>query len=119
MSDFEGMFMERTPMALNDASNLTMETRLVRSKDQVSAELQGEAVILSLKSGKYYNLNLVGSRIWELIEKVVSIRTLHEIILNEYEVEDQRCRDDIFRILNQLLQADLIEIVSPEMADRQ
>jgi len=37
---------------------------VVATKTKVSSDLGGEAVILDLKSGVYYGLNDVGTRIW-------------------------------------------------------
>ena len=39
------------------------------AKEQVSCDLAGEAVILNLKSGQYFGLNEVGTRIWNLIQE--------------------------------------------------
>ena len=41
---------------------------VVVTKDQVSADLSGEAAILNLKSGIYYGLDNVGARIWTLVQ---------------------------------------------------
>ena len=46
------------------------------SGNQVSSEVNGEAVALNLKSGVYFSLNAVGSRIWMLTLMAPSIRVL-------------------------------------------
>ena len=94
----------------NGTITMNLDTRVARSKNQVSADLQGEAVILHLKAGKYYSMNPVGSRIWDLIEKPVSIHSLIETIMNEYEVDSKRCEQDIIDLLTRLENAALIEI---------
>ncbi|PYO16907.1 MAG: PqqD family protein, partial [Gemmatimonadetes bacterium] len=40
---------------------------VVATKDQVSSDLAGEAIVLSLRTAMYYGLDQVGARIWELV----------------------------------------------------
>lgn len=61
-------------MSLN--FKLSGYSTVVTTKEQVSSDLAGEAVILNFKSGKYYGLNAVGSRVWNLIQE---LRTLNDI----------------------------------------
>ena len=80
------------------------------SENQVSCSLQGEAVILNYQSGVYYGLNPVGARIWELIQESKTASEVHQDILGEYEVDSDRCWNDLQRILAELQQAGLIEL---------
>jgi Coenzyme PQQ synthesis protein D (PqqD) len=86
------------------------ETVVVASADQVSSDLAGESVILSLKSGTYYGLNPVGSSVWMLIQEPKTIAEICEAILEEYEVDAQTCEADIQALLADLLNAQLIEL---------
>lgn len=102
-------------MAADSTQSIT--TMLVaRSADQVSTLLQGEVVILNVKSGKYYNLNPVGSRIWELIEQPATVLSIVDAITAEYEVERERCAADVVNILQAMRAAGLVQISSGESA---
>jgi hypothetical protein len=83
---------------------------VVAIKDQVSCDLAGEAVILSLKSGMYYGLNAVGATIWSLIQAPMTISALEEALLQEYDVEPERCARDLLAILEELAAQGLIEV---------
>lgn len=83
---------------------------VVVAKDQVSADLAGEAVIFNLESGVYYGLDAVGARIWSLIQEPRTLNEIRDAILEEYEVEPDRCERDIVALLEQLVDAGLIEI---------
>lgn len=83
---------------------------LVVAKDQVSSDLEGEAVILNLASGVYYGLEEAGARIWRFIHEQRTIDEIRAIILDEYEVEPARCEQDLFAFLERLLDEGLIEI---------
>ena len=39
------------------------------SDDVISRNLQGEFVLLNLKTGTYYGLDLIGSKTWQSIDK--------------------------------------------------
>jgi hypothetical protein len=89
---------------------ITFQTVLCASKDQVSSEIGGEAVILNLQSGTYYGLDEVGNRIWELIQTPRSVKEVQETILGEYEVESDQCEKDLIALLQLLADENLIEI---------
>lgn len=83
---------------------------LVAAKEQVSADLGGEAVILKLDSGVYYALDEVGAHIWSLIQEPISMKEIRDAVLERYEVEPDRCERDIVALCEQLFDAGLIEI---------
>lgn len=94
-----------------DSDNGLIDDRLIKvAKDQVCCDLDGEAVILSVKTGKYYGLDEVGARIWDLIHKPMTTKELLSIILAEFEVEPVRCEQDIRHLLQNLSEAGLVEI---------
>lgn len=83
---------------------------IVAAKEQVSCDLAGEAVILNLKDGVYYGLDPVGARIWNLIKEPKTMTEIRDAILNEYEVDPDRCELDVMALLLELAAKDLIEI---------
>jgi hypothetical protein len=66
-------------------------------QDQVSTNLDDEAVILNLKDGVYYGLNPMGARIWDLIQESRTVVEIRNMILEEYEVEPERCEQDLLQ----------------------
>lgn len=79
-------------------------------KNQISADLAGEAMILNLETGIYYGLAGVGARIWELIHEPTRVADIRDTILQEYEVELERCERDLVYLLEQLVETGLIEV---------
>ena len=86
---------------------------LIVSKDQVSATLTPDPteaiVILSLKDGMYYELKEVAARVWSLIQQPCSIQSIYDVLLEEYEVEAERCEADLTALLEDLFRRGLIE----------
>jgi len=83
---------------------------IVASDDQISRDLDGEAVILDIKSGVYCGLNEVGARIWQLIQEPMSVGHIRDILLEEYKVESDLCKKDLLALLQKLTDHGLIEI---------
>ena len=55
---------------------ITPETKLVRDGDILHAPVGAdEAVMMSIEAGRYYGLNAVASRIWELLESSEDCRS--------------------------------------------
>ena len=95
------------------SETLSDKTVVKAAKEQVSAHLKDEAVILSLKNDVYYGLNPVGARIWQLIQEPISVGAVRDTIVAEYEVEAQRCEQDVLALLAELKTQGLIEISDP------
>jgi hypothetical protein len=92
-------------MTLRDESQITL------SAEQVSAQLDGEAVVLNLRDGVYFGLNPVGARIWSLLkESPRSLGELRQAILAEYDVDAERCDSDLRSLLASLQQHGLVDI---------
>jgi hypothetical protein len=86
------------------------DSTVVAAKDQVSSDLGGEVAILDLKAGVYYGLDAVGARIWSLIQEPRTVNEIRNILLEEYEVEPERCERDLLVLLQRLADEGLIEV---------
>ena len=91
-------------------TGITLATTVSATRNQVSCELDGEAVILQIEDGVYYVLNPVGARIWNLLEQPRTIRQIRDTILEEYAVESDRCEVDLLALLNELAARRLIDM---------
>ncbi len=94
----------RAPPPLDTASTVVV------APDVLSTQLGTEQVMLNLRDGTYYGLDEVGSRIWMLLQSPVQVGSICDAIAGEYDVEADRCRADVFRLLHELMQRGLVEI---------
>jgi hypothetical protein len=90
---------------------ISERSTIVVTKDQVSADLSGEAAILNLKTSTYFGLNTVGASIWKLVREPKTVSQIRDAILQEYDVEPDRCEHDIMELLQELSKHGLIEII--------
>ncbi len=89
---------------------LTPESRVVASKNQVSTNLSGEAVILGMHDSTYYGLDPVGARIWALVQEPRSLASVVETLTAEYDVTAERAMTDLVALAGTLIQCGLLEI---------
>jgi hypothetical protein len=92
-------------------STISLDSTVVTAEDQVSSEIGEEVAILDLKAGTYYGLDAVGARVWELIQKPQSVGEIQRILLEEYEVEPERCERDLLALLQRLAHEGLVEVL--------
>ena len=95
-----------------ESTQLTTTSIVVATEDQVSSDLAGETVLLSMRSAMYYGLDDVGSRIWELVSAPRRVSEICAAIEQEYEVTAERCEADVLRFLRELAARELIEVRS-------
>jgi hypothetical protein len=89
---------------------VSARSMVVAVKEQVSCDLAGEVAILDLRSGVYYGLDAVGARIWSLLQEPRTVADVQDAILEEYDVEPDRCEHDLFVLLQKLLAEGLVEV---------
>lgn len=89
---------------------LDADTRMVAARDQVSAWLDGEAVVLNLADGVYYGLNPVGATVWTLLEQPRTLAELRDALVAEYDVDAPTAEADLRRLLGELAQRGLVEV---------
>jgi hypothetical protein len=72
------------------------------------ATLSDGAVLLNLQTKRYFSLNETGTRIWEMVQQTADEETIIATMLNEYDVEEPMARSEVRRILDELIEAQLI-----------
>jgi hypothetical protein len=90
---------------------MTLDTTLVRNNSLTTAELDGEVVMLSLETNRYYGLNSVGTRIWELLAQPMPLAAVCDIIQRENEVTREQCEREVLAVAQKLLDEKLAQVV--------
>jgi hypothetical protein len=85
--------------------------RFVARHRSASCRLGSESVVLDIDQGKYFGLNDVAARVYELLERPHALAELRDAIVAEYEVAPETCESDVRLLLRELLDLGLIEMV--------
>ena len=89
---------------------LSETSTVAAAPEQIWCDLGGEAALLHLPRGIYYGLDSVGARVWALIQTPTSIRDVRDTIVREYDVDTDRCEQDLMVLLAELAAAGLIVV---------
>lgn len=85
-----------------------MEKTIYRNPETISGALHDQLVMMDIHQGKYFALNPVATRIWELLEAPQTLSSVCDALLHEYEVSPAQCRHDVVEHLAQMQKLGLI-----------
>lgn len=92
------------------AMEIRRETVLVQSGDPVAVEVDQTVVMIGLEQGKYYGLEGVGGRIWELVKEPRSVQDICGALVQEYDIEPTACLDEVTEFLTALARERLVVV---------
>lgn len=87
---------------------IVQNTLIERSKEVLQSALDDEVIIMNMKTGEYHGANVLGARIWKLLETPITFNSLCNQLLEEYKVEKSVCEEETSRFLKMLLDKKLI-----------
>ena len=85
------------------------ETKMVIPAQVMARQVGDETVILDLASGMYFGLDPVGAKIWQLLSDGHQIDAVVTALHGEYDVPEERLRQDVDSLVNELVSRGLIE----------
>lgn len=93
-------------------ARISLDSVVVATRTQVSCPLDEESAILNMENSVYYGTNVVGARVWNLVQQPRSIRAIRDVIMGEYDVTAAQCENDLLPFLEQMKAEGLLEISS-------
>lgn len=87
------------------------ELQLTAPEHVMFRELDGEAVLLNLQNEMYYGLDEVGTRMWQLLTTSESVQAAMDSMLEEFDVTPETLEQDVARMIQELQEHGLLEIV--------
>lgn len=80
-----------------------------RNADVLTANVDGELVMMSVQAGSYFSIGGIGTQLWELLAEPKSLDALIDAIVADYDVPRERCAADVGVFLQKLIDLNLIE----------
>jgi hypothetical protein len=96
-------------------ATFTKDAIFQRDPATLEASVGTDTVLCSAGSGKFCDVNAVGSRIWRLLEQPRSIAEIVSGLRERYAVDEATCLRDIEPFLATLEEAHLISRVTAEV----
>lgn len=88
--------------------SVSLDDVILRNDHVLSTDLEGEVVLMHIKSGNYYAFNATASRIWQIIGVATGVADLRDQLTAEYGEPVERIESDLLHILNRFEDAGFI-----------
>lgn len=89
---------------------ISLTDRIAWSDSQVGSVLNGNVVLLSMETGKYFSLDQISSDIWRRIEQPALVSELCDQLTVAYAADKQEVEQDVLELLVRLLNEQLIQL---------
>lgn len=93
---------------------MNLRQKIGTNPEVVFQEIEGESVLLHLNDARYFGLDDVGTRIWQLIEERGDLEAVFEQMGREYDVESHRLEADLEKLVGELASKGLVVLQSSE-----
>lgn len=90
--------------------SINMDMIVSQKKDIDTTDIDGEKAMMNLEKGQYFMLNGVGSRIWDIICKPISVKEIVSELMKEYDIDIITCEQKTLEFLRGLSNAEVISI---------
>ena len=87
---------------------MSSRTRLQRRQNILKQEAAGTVVLLNMDDGRYFALDGVGGRVWDLCDGSRTLSEIAAILAEEYEAPAETIERDLAELINDLTNEDLV-----------
>jgi hypothetical protein len=99
---------------MTQSAKINLSSVVVQSKKVLASGIDGEVVMMGIEHGTYSALDAMGSGIWDILKDPRPVSEICEILMERYEVERERCEEEVLAFLNDLASDGTIEVVGSE-----
>ena len=85
-------------------------TTIRKNLELKTIDVYNEKGIMNEKTKKFFMMNEIGNRVWDLIEKPRKVSDIIKVLISEYKVDYKKCEESIIRFLSNLKSVNLINI---------
>lgn len=90
--------------------DLKNKTYKLKVKTAVS-KIGESTILLNLHSGSYYELNEVAHLIVDKLDNFMSFKELKQIVVENFDIEEDECDKDVLSFLQNLIERDFLEVL--------
>jgi Coenzyme PQQ synthesis protein D (PqqD) len=88
----------------------TLSARVAVPVTVLFRDLDGEGVILDTRSGRYFGLNEVGTRMWLLLHEHGQVEAAYKDLSAEYKIDQEELARDLLEFVSDLKERRLLEV---------
>ncbi len=86
-------------------------THLIRrSPEMIEANIQGEAMMMSITNGEYFKLEHIAAHIWDLIKKPKNVSDICRELRDRYDISSDQHEQNVIKSLDHLAGLNVVMI---------
>jgi len=89
---------------------MILNKKVTFSDTVFAQEVDGEMVLLDMNSENYFGLDEVGTSIWQAMQEKENLKDVFEILLEQYEVEEDVLKNDLITFVEKLEESGLVKV---------
>lgn len=90
---------------------ITPSSVVVWCQEPLSAEIDGEIVLMRITDGLYFGLDTVGSDVWRKLAHPVKIADICTSLAERYEAAPGVIEQDVLELISKLYERQLVEVL--------
>jgi hypothetical protein len=98
------------PDSADAASRIADTTIISRSPSVLTAEIDGEVVMMSIEQGQYFGLDDIGSDIWKRLDSPCAFADLIDRLAADYDAERASIAADVRSLLESMAARDVVRL---------
>lgn len=85
-------------------------TVIARSSSVLTAEVDGETVMMSIEGGRYFGLDDIASDIWKRIDPPCTFGELVDRLMADYDADRETIAADVRALLSRMAAQDVVRL---------
>lgn len=90
---------------------MTIDNVLVQDLEANAADLDGSAVVLSVRAGSYFSFNEVATEIWNMLAEPCRVGEIFDALAASHEVDAETLTRDVTPFLQTLIEHRLVRVL--------
>ena len=87
--------------------------RLKRTQGVLKQEMSGSTILFNMEDGRYFAVNDVGVRVWDLCDGTMSVSEVLAAVADEYDAPADVITEDVLSLLDELWNERLVVEADP------
>ena len=85
---------------------------LARVDTIVATDMDGETMMMSVETGKYFHLDDIATSVWAELEQPRTLDQVVDQLQASYDVDADQCRNDTLELIEKLLEYNVLRTIS-------
>jgi hypothetical protein len=98
------------PDSTHAAVRIADSTIISRSPAVLTAEVDGEVVMMSIEQGQYFGLDDIGSDIWKRLDSPCAFADLIDRLVADYDADRENIAADVRALLATMAERDVVRL---------